>query len=86
VGVHEDTRRLRRLLRPVEQLHPETGQRILVSRAKVLYATISRQGTRWFVSLNVQAPIYIQGDATRGVPAVGTAVGSASTAALACLP
>jgi putative transposase len=56
VRVHEDTRRLRRLLRPVEQLHPETGQRILVSRAKVLYATISRQGTRWFVSLNVQAP------------------------------
>jgi putative transposase len=56
VRVHEDTRRLRRLLRPVEQLHPDTGQRILVSRAKVLYATISRQGTRWFVSLNVQAP------------------------------
>jgi putative transposase len=25
VRVHEDTRRLRRLLRPVEQLHPETG-------------------------------------------------------------
>jgi hypothetical protein len=56
VRVHDDTRRLRRLLRPVEQVHPETGERTLVSRARILYATISRHGTRWYVSLNVQAP------------------------------
>jgi putative transposase len=56
VRVHDDTRRLRRLLRPVEQVHPESGERTLDSRAKILYATISRHGTRWYVSLNLQAP------------------------------
>jgi putative transposase len=54
--VHDDTRQLRRLLRPVERVDPETGERILVSRAKVLYATIRRHGTRWHVCLNVRAP------------------------------
>jgi putative transposase len=56
VRVHDDTRRLRRLLRPVEQVHPETSERSPVSRARILYATVSRHGTRWYVSLNVQAP------------------------------
>jgi putative transposase len=56
VRVHDDTRRLRRLLRPVEHVHPETGERTLVSPARILYATVSRHGTRWYVSLNVQAP------------------------------
>jgi putative transposase len=56
IRVHDDTRRLRRLLRPVEHTHPETGERDLTPRAKILFATVSRHGTRWFVSLNVHAP------------------------------
>jgi putative transposase len=56
VRVHDDTRRLRRLLRPVEHLHPETGRPFLAPRAKILFATCSRHGNRWYVSLNVQAP------------------------------
>jgi putative transposase len=56
VRVHDDTRRLRRLLRPVTQLAPGTGQPVMAPRAKVLFATVSRHGSRWYVSLNVQAP------------------------------
>jgi putative transposase len=56
VRVHDDTRRLRRLLRPVEHLDPDTGQPVVEPRAKVLFATVSRHGSRWHVSLNVQAP------------------------------
>jgi putative transposase len=53
VRVHDDTRRLRRLLRPVAQTDPSTGNQ---PRAKVVFATVSRHGSRWYVSLNVQAP------------------------------
>jgi putative transposase len=56
VRVHDDTRRLRRLLRPIKQPDPETGKPVLAPRAKVLFATCSRRGNRWYVSLNVQAP------------------------------
>jgi putative transposase len=56
VRVHDDTRRLRRLLRPVERLEPGTGQLVVAPRAKVLFATVSRHGARWYVSLNVEAP------------------------------
>jgi putative transposase len=56
VRVHDDTRRLRRLLRPVTELDPGTGQPRVAPRAKVLFATVSRHGSRWYVSLNVQAP------------------------------
>jgi putative transposase len=56
VRVHDDTRRLRRLLRPVAHVDPNTGQQVLTPRGKVLFATVSRHGTRWYVSLNVQAP------------------------------
>ena len=56
VRVHDDTRRLRRLLRPVAQLDPGTGQPRMAPRAKILFATVSRHGARWYVSLNVQAP------------------------------
>jgi putative transposase len=56
IRVHDDTRRLRRLLRPVEQVDPATGSRAFVPRARVLFATVSRQGTRWYVCLNVKAP------------------------------
>jgi putative transposase len=41
IGVHDDTRRLRRLLAK--------------GRAKILYATVSHHAGRWWVSLNVQA-------------------------------
>jgi putative transposase len=41
IGVHDDTRRLRRML---------TKQ-----RAKVCFATVSHHGGRWWVSLNVEA-------------------------------
>jgi putative transposase len=56
VRVHDDTRRLRRLLRPVAQLDPGTGQPRVAPRARILFATVSRHGSRWYVSLNVQAP------------------------------
>jgi putative transposase len=54
VRVHDDTRRLRRLLRPVAH-DPDSGQPV-APRAKVLFATVSRHGSRWYVSLNVHAP------------------------------
>jgi putative transposase len=56
IKVHDDTRRLRRLLRPVEHLDPTTGEPVVAPRAKVLSATVSRHGTRWYISLNVHAP------------------------------
>jgi putative transposase len=58
VRVHDDTRRLRRLLRPVAHLDPDSGQSVVAPRAKVLFATVSRHGSRWYVSLNVQAPLF----------------------------
>jgi putative transposase len=56
VRVHDDTRQLRRLLRPVAQIDPNTGQPVMAPRAKVLFATVSRRGDRWYVSLNIHAP------------------------------
>ncbi len=41
VGVHDDTRRLRRMLTK--------------NRAKILFATISHHGGRWWVALNAEA-------------------------------
>jgi putative transposase len=41
IGVHDDTRRLRRMLAK--------------NRAKILFATISHRAGRWWVALNVQA-------------------------------
>jgi putative transposase len=41
IAVHDDTRRLRRMLAK--------------SRAKILFATITHRGGRWWVSLNVEA-------------------------------
>jgi putative transposase len=54
--VHDDTRRLRRLLRPVAQVDLDTEEPAVAPRAKVLSATVSRHGARWYVSLNLQAP------------------------------
>jgi putative transposase len=56
IRVHDDTRRLRRLLRPITQTDPHTGQLVVAPRARILFATVSRYGSRWYVSLNVQAP------------------------------
>ena len=42
VAVHDDTRRLRRMLAK--------------GRAKILFATITHHGGRWWVALNVEAP------------------------------
>jgi putative transposase len=41
IGVHDDTRRLRRMLAK--------------DRAKILFATLTHHGGRWWVSLNVEA-------------------------------
>jgi putative transposase len=41
IGVHDDTRRLRRMLSK--------------DRAKILFATISYRGGRWWIALNVEA-------------------------------
>jgi putative transposase len=56
IRVHDDTRRLRRLLRPIEHLDPTTGKRMVVPRARILFATVVRHGDRWYVCLNVRAP------------------------------
>jgi putative transposase len=56
IRVHDDTRRLRRLLRPVVQTDPDTGKYFLAPRAKILFATCRRHGDRWYVSLNIEAP------------------------------
>ena len=55
VRVHDQTRQLRWLLRTVAHLDPGTGQPV-AARARILFATVSRHGPRWYVSLNVQAP------------------------------
>jgi putative transposase len=58
VRVHDDTRRLRRLLGPIATPDAGTGQGSVASRARILYATVSRHGSRWYVSLNVHAPAF----------------------------
>jgi putative transposase len=56
IRVHDDTRRLRRLLHPVEQIDPDTGLRKVAPLARILFITCSRHGSRWYISLNVRAP------------------------------
>jgi putative transposase len=56
VRVQDDTRRLRRLLRPVEHLDPDIGQSRVAPRGRVMFAAVSRHGSRWYISLNVHAP------------------------------
>jgi putative transposase len=55
IRVHDNTRHLRRLLRSVKTSDPSTGNRTGAPRARILFATVTRHGDRWFVSLNVQA-------------------------------
>jgi putative transposase len=56
IRVHDDTRRLRRLLRAVGDRQPSNPDPVLVPRARVLFATVARHGDRWLISLNVEAP------------------------------
>ena len=56
IRVHNDTRHLRRLLRPVRQLDSRTGEEFVAPRAKILFATIARRADRWYVNLTVHAP------------------------------
>jgi putative transposase len=58
VRVHDDTRRLRRMLRPVTHLDPRTGDAVMGPRARVLSATVRRRVDRWYVCLNLEAPDY----------------------------
>jgi putative transposase len=55
VRVHDDTRRLRRLLRPVAEVDADVGKQRPPGRARVLFATVTRHGDRWYVCLNVEA-------------------------------
>jgi putative transposase len=61
VRVHDDTRRLRRMLRPVTHLDPRTGDAVMGPRARVLSATVRRRVDRWYVCLNLEAPDYHRG-------------------------
>ena len=56
VRVHDDTRRLRRLLRPVAADKLDTGKLVMAPRARILFATCRRHGARWHISLNIEAP------------------------------
>jgi putative transposase len=61
IAVHDDTRRLRRMLAK--------------NRAKILCATISHHGGRWWVSLNVEAADLNPASGTRLAPETTTAAG-----------
>jgi putative transposase len=54
IRVHDDTRRLRRLLRSTKTTDAGGSNRG-APRARILFATITRHGDRWYVSLNLQA-------------------------------
>jgi putative transposase len=54
--IHDDTRRLRRLLRPSARSDPGIAESVMVPRARVLFATCSRHGSRWYVTLTIEAP------------------------------
>jgi putative transposase len=49
IKAHDDTRSIRRLLRHRSHDDP-------TPRAKILFATIARRGSRWYAALNVRAP------------------------------
>jgi putative transposase len=70
IKVHDDTRRLRRML---------AG-----GRARILFATVSRRGGRWRISLNVEAADLHPPPDTRSARPATTAAGRESIAA--CTP
>jgi hypothetical protein len=83
VRAHDDTRRLRRLLRPVEYRRPLTGSPALAPRARVLFATVARHGNRWLISLNVEAP---DSHAERRHPPPSVGCGKGLSGSIAALP
>jgi putative transposase len=64
IRVHDDTRRLRRLLRPIAPCDQDAGIPMTAQRARILFATCSRHGARWYVSLNIEAPDFHPNAAT----------------------
>jgi putative transposase len=56
IRVHDDTRRLRRMLRPFQQLDVATGREFVAPRARILFAAIVRHSDRWYVNLTLHAP------------------------------
>jgi putative transposase len=76
VRVHDDTRKLRRLLRNVDRLGRSSDKQNVVARTRILFATVTRHGDRWYVSLNVQAPdLHIQRRHSRPISERGRFVG-----------
>lgn len=61
IRVHDDTRRLRRMLRPIKHLDPRPGEAMVGPRARVLSATVTRRVARWYVCLNIEAADYHPG-------------------------
>jgi putative transposase len=55
IRVHDDTRRLRRMLRPIKHLDPRIGEAVAAPRARVVSATVTRRVDRWYVCLNIEA-------------------------------
>jgi putative transposase len=55
IRVHDDTRPLRRLLRPRPQPDPTSGEPRTSSRGRILHATITQHADRWYVALTVEA-------------------------------
>lgn len=55
IRVHDDTRRLRRMLRPGRHVDPGTGEAVVGPRTRVLSATVTRRADRWYVCLTVEA-------------------------------
>jgi len=86
IRVHDDTRRLRRLLHPIDQIDPDTGQLKVAPLARILFITCSRHGSRWYISLNVRAPGFTRSAATNLASTMTRADSSGWTAALPRLP
>jgi putative transposase len=61
IRVHDDTRRLRRMLRPIEHVDPRLGEAGAAPRARVLTATVTRRVDRWYVCLTIEAADYHPG-------------------------
>jgi putative transposase len=56
IRVHDDTRRLRRMLRPLRHRDVTTGKEFTAPRARIVCATAVRHADRWYVSLTLHAP------------------------------
>jgi putative transposase len=85
IRVHDDTRRLRRLLRPLQPADSTADTWSSALRARILSATVARHGDRWHVCLNVEAPDFHPG--RRHPPPLERLIaGLASIEALPCSP